>query len=149
MKQVKTTSTSSKLLVVLASTVNLVFESHRNPWPYFSSFQTFTSFEKVPPLRGQEGSDYHWRLPLYWGFTFPFRQSSSCHLFHACFLLDLLFNIKYGGAMFLRNVGWLFTDYMALFLRRQNSSYPPYIERHLYRLQRLGLSTHSISNLYL
>jgi hypothetical protein len=34
--------------------------------------------------------------------------------FHADFLLGLLFEPEDEGDMFLRNVGWLSTDYMAL-----------------------------------
>jgi hypothetical protein len=37
-----------------------------------------------------------------------------------------LFDPEYGGDMFLRNVGCLSTDYTALYLRRQNSSWPHY-----------------------
>jgi hypothetical protein len=44
------------------------------------------------------------------------------YLFHASFLLGLLFDCKDGGDMFLRNSGWLSTDYSALYTypRRQN-----------------------------
>jgi hypothetical protein len=45
---------SVRLLLALASTVILGFQSRRDPWPYFS-------FER------EEGSDYYWSLPLYWG----------------------------------------------------------------------------------
>jgi hypothetical protein len=37
---------------------------------------------------------------------------------HAGFLLGLLFNQEDGGSVFLRNVGWLSPDYMALCPRR-------------------------------
>jgi hypothetical protein len=37
---------------------------------------------------------------------------------HAGFLLDLFFDPKDGDDMFLRNVGWLLTDYTALYPRR-------------------------------
>jgi hypothetical protein len=39
--------------------------------------------------------------------------------FHAGFLLGLFFDPEDGGDMFLRNVGWLLTDYTALYPRRQ------------------------------
>jgi hypothetical protein len=42
--------------------------------------------------------------------------------FHAGFLSGLFFNPEDGGDMFLRNVGWLSTEYMALYPRRQNPS---------------------------
>jgi hypothetical protein len=29
--------------------------------------KTFTCFEMGPPLRREEGSDWYWSLPLYWG----------------------------------------------------------------------------------
>jgi hypothetical protein len=41
-------------------------------------------------------------------------KSSACHLLHAGFLLGLFFDFD----MFLRNVGWLSPDYMALYPRR-------------------------------
>jgi hypothetical protein len=36
------------------------------------------------------------------------------------FLCGLQFNHEYGGNMFLWNVSWLSSDYMALYCRRQN-----------------------------
>jgi hypothetical protein len=39
--------------------------------------------------------------------------------FHYHFSLGLLFNPEVGGNMFLRNFGWLSTDYTALYPRRQ------------------------------
>jgi hypothetical protein len=41
---------------------------------------------------------------------------------HADFLLGLIFDSENGGVIFLRNVGWLSTDYIALYPGRQNSS---------------------------
>jgi hypothetical protein len=38
------------------------------------------------------------------------------------FLLDLFFDGDDGGDLFLRTVGWLSTEYTALYTRRQNSS---------------------------
>jgi hypothetical protein len=51
----------------LASTVNLGFESRRNPLPYFCSLQDLC-FEMGGPLRREEGSDYYWPLPFYWSY---------------------------------------------------------------------------------
>jgi hypothetical protein len=42
-------------------------------------------------------------------------------LYHAVFLLGLLFNSEDEGDIFLRNVRWLSTDYAALYSRRYNS----------------------------
>jgi hypothetical protein len=39
--------------------------------------------------------------------------SFACCVVHAGFLLGLFFNLEHGGDMFLRNVGWLLTDYKA------------------------------------
>jgi hypothetical protein len=47
--------------------------------------------------------------------------------FHASSLLGLFFNTQGGCNMFLRNVGWLSTDYMALYPRRQYSSHTVYV----------------------
>jgi hypothetical protein len=41
-------------------------------------------------------------------------QSGACRLLHAGFWLGLLFEIEDGGDMFLRNVGYLSSDYMML-----------------------------------
>jgi hypothetical protein len=63
---------SSKLLLVLASTVVLDFGPLRDPWPCSCSFHTSTCFEMGPPLRweeGSDGSDYCWSLILYLGVT--------------------------------------------------------------------------------
>jgi hypothetical protein len=46
---------------------------------------------------------------------------SACHLFHAGFLLALFFNPEDGSYIFLRNVGYLSTDYMALYSKGHNS----------------------------
>jgi hypothetical protein len=42
-------------------------------------------------------------------------------LFHLSLLLGLFFDPEDGGEMFFGNFGWLSTDYMALYPRRQNS----------------------------
>jgi hypothetical protein len=42
--------------------------------------------------------------------------------FHAGFLLGLLVDPDDGGDVFLRNVGWLSTGYIAFYPRRHNSS---------------------------
>jgi hypothetical protein len=47
----------------------------------------------------------------------------ECYLIYACLLPGLLFNPEDGGDMFLRNVGWLSPEYMAVHHRRCNSSY--------------------------
>jgi hypothetical protein len=44
--------------------------------------------------------------------------SFACCLLHIGFPLGLLFEPKDGGDIFLRNVGWLLTDYTALYSRR-------------------------------
>jgi hypothetical protein len=49
--------------------------------------------------------------------------SSACYLCQVGFLLGLLFDPDDDGEIFLRNVGRLTTDYMALYPRRQKSSY--------------------------
>jgi hypothetical protein len=50
------------------------------------------------------------------------RHTKLCLLlFYASFLLPILFDPEEGGDMFLRNVGWLATDYLALYPRRHNS----------------------------
>jgi hypothetical protein len=46
---------SSKLLLVLDSTVILGFELRPDPWPYFCSFQTFECFEMGPHFRREDG----------------------------------------------------------------------------------------------
>jgi hypothetical protein len=42
-------------------------------------------------------------------------------LFYACLLFDLSFNPEKRGDIFLRNGGWLSTNYTALYTGRQNS----------------------------
>jgi hypothetical protein len=59
-------------------------------------------------------------LPLFTEPPIPnMHSSSSCYsMLRAGFLLGLLFSPDNGGDLFLRNVGWLSTDYMALHPRR-------------------------------
>jgi hypothetical protein len=40
------------------------------------------------------------------------------YMLHADFLLGLFFDTEDGGQIFLRNVGWLSTDYRALYPRK-------------------------------
>jgi hypothetical protein len=54
---------SSKLLLVLASTVLLRIGSRREPSPYFCSFQTFACFEMGHPLRHEEESNSQLKPP--------------------------------------------------------------------------------------
>jgi hypothetical protein len=51
-----------------------------------------------------------------------FRQMvhTACYFLHDGFLLGLFFDTEDGSDMFLRNVGLVTTDYMALYPRRQN-----------------------------
>jgi hypothetical protein len=57
-------------------------------------------------------------------------------LFVVC-LFDLLFDPENGGDMFLRNFGWLSTDYTALYPRRQN--YPGIIFEKIFPLLAVSL----------
>jgi hypothetical protein len=50
--------------------------------------------------------------------TSIFSRSLLATCFHAGFFLDLFFDPEDGGDMLLRNVGWLSTDYTALYPRR-------------------------------
>jgi hypothetical protein len=45
----------------------------------------------------------------------------SCCIIHAGFSLHLFFKPEDGGDMFLRTIGWLSANYLALYLRKQNS----------------------------
>jgi hypothetical protein len=49
-------------------------------------------------------------------------EASDFCLTHVGFLLGFFFNPENGGSMFFRNVGWLSTDYSALYPRIHNSS---------------------------
>jgi hypothetical protein len=49
-------------------------------------------------------------------------KKPGLYVLHAGFLLGLFFDPENRGDMFLRNVCWLSTDYMALYPRRQNDS---------------------------
>jgi hypothetical protein len=46
------------------------------------------------------------------------RFGGTCYIFHAGFLLGSFFDPEDGSDMFLWNVGWILTDYTALYLRR-------------------------------
>jgi hypothetical protein len=61
-------------------------------------------------------------LDMWWEIQLNTLQSLC---FHAGLVLSLLFDPEDGGEMFLRNVGWLSTDYTALYLRRWYSWWPP------------------------
>jgi hypothetical protein len=50
-------------------------------------------------------------------------HSPPSSLLYASFLLNLFFDPADGGDMFLRNIGWLSTDYTALYPRRYNHRY--------------------------
>jgi hypothetical protein len=47
----------------------------------------------------------------------------DCSLVHISFLLGLLFKHEDGGSMFFWNIGWLSTDYMMLYPRRNLQNY--------------------------
>jgi hypothetical protein len=57
--------------------------------------------------------------------TFRRKRGSACTYFDAGFLLVLFFGAEDGGDAFLRNVGWLSTDYTAFYPRRQIPSQLP------------------------
>jgi hypothetical protein len=59
---------SSKLLLVLASQSFFVSGPVGTHDHIFVLSKTFTCFEIGPPLQREEGSDYYWSLPLYWGW---------------------------------------------------------------------------------
>jgi hypothetical protein len=59
----------------------------------------------------------NWRV----GGTYSLHLLATC--FHTGFLLGLFFYPEDGGDMFLRNVGWLSTDYTTLNPRKWYSSY--------------------------
>jgi hypothetical protein len=59
------------------------------------------------------------------------RICSACYQIHYSFFLGLFFDTEDGGDLFLRNVGWLSTDYTALFPRRENSSRTTVIQNQL------------------
>jgi hypothetical protein len=61
----------------------------------------------------------------------PLKVYSASYLPHAGFFPDLFFDPEYRGNMFLQNTGRLSTDYMALYPKRQNSSYPSFKVRRL------------------
>jgi hypothetical protein len=53
-------------------------------------------------------------------YSGDYEEQETC--FHAAFLLGLFLHPEDGGDMFLQNVGWLSTDYTALYSKRQYSS---------------------------
>jgi hypothetical protein len=55
-------------------------------------------------------------------FTFDWQQSSVYYMRRAGFLLGLFSDPEDVDGMLLRNVGWLLTDYTALWPRREDSS---------------------------
>jgi hypothetical protein len=66
-------------------------------------------------------------LPDYSGWCFDVGATSCTAVllgtwFHAGFLFGLFFDPEDWDDMFLRNVGWLSTDYMAVYPRRSSSS---------------------------
>jgi hypothetical protein len=68
------------------------------------------------------------------------RRSKLATCIHAGFLLGLFLDPK-NGDIFLRNVGWLSTDYTVLYPRRQRSSLPPLWEPQFLQMQ----THHSLS----
>jgi hypothetical protein len=67
------------IAVVLASTVVLGIGPRRDAWPYFCPFEAFACFEMGPPLCREEGSDYYWSLPFYWGVNLLALTHSFTH----------------------------------------------------------------------
>jgi hypothetical protein len=51
------------------------------------------------------------------------KVNSACYLLHADFLPDFFFDLEDGGDVFLWNVGWLPTDYAALYPSKQTFSF--------------------------
>jgi hypothetical protein len=58
-------------------------------------------------------------------FLLPSNQNSACYLTY--FSFGLFFESEYGGDMYLRNVGWLPTDYTPIYPRRYNISSVTYL----------------------
>jgi hypothetical protein len=83
---------------------------------------TANSAPKQSPIRVLTGSC--WGIPLHPSMPHLTQRSlralATC--FHAGFLLSLFFSPEDGSDMLLRNVGWLSTDYTALYPRRWYSS---------------------------
>jgi hypothetical protein len=52
----------------------------------------------------------------------PSVKQAATFCLHTGLLLGLFINPEDGGDMFLQKVGWLSTDYIALYPRRQDSS---------------------------
>jgi hypothetical protein len=61
---------------------------------------------------------------------------------HAGFLRVLFFDPEDVGEIFLQNVGWLSTDYTALYPRRQKSSWTPLWEPKPLHISRWYLTIH-------
>jgi hypothetical protein len=73
-------------------------------------------------------SSIFWNITIRWKSTDVSEKhvpSLFSYLLQARFVLGIFFDPEDGGDMFLRNVGWLSADYMALYHRRYNSSYSP------------------------
>jgi hypothetical protein len=68
-----------KLVLTIASTVILGFDSRRDPWPHF--FKSFKCFEMGPSLQQEEGSNYNGHSPSTGEDSCPLHISSLTEQF--------------------------------------------------------------------
>jgi hypothetical protein len=95
--------------------LSAVYRSKKPTWKLVTSR---TDFPRVVVMKG---SSMSWDI-ISWSSL----KIKSRALLAACFQADFLFGLfidpEDGDGMFLRNVGWLSTEHMVLYSRRQNSS---------------------------
>jgi hypothetical protein len=93
-----------------------IWRSHSGSYEFY-----LKGYNAVHPVRSQMTFRRNMSQPSK-GWRISQARNYQWYLFHACFSLGLFFYYEDEGGIFLRKVGWLWTDYTALYPRWEDSS---------------------------
>jgi hypothetical protein len=100
----------------------------RSPSLYRLSYPEIWRQEMVKIHKSVDPNETRVKSSVFWNITLSvesqptFWRNMSPPELATCFILVSCFDFEDGSEMFLRNVGWISTDYTALYPRKYNSS---------------------------